>query len=121
MLINCPSCGSENPAHRRYCRKCGRSVGTACPGCTFFNVEGDLFCGGCGAKLETGAGRPAAVASPAASLPLSDDMGLGDGDFRDLLSGGKDAPGEEPPEERMSPSEIDDLFRSMDENNPDGG
>jgi len=83
-------------------------------------VEGDLFCGGCGAKLEAGAGWPAAVASPAASLPLSDDMGLGDGDFRDLLPGGKDAPGEEPPEERMSPSEIDDLFRNMNEDTPDG-
>jgi hypothetical protein len=116
MLINCPSCGSENPAHRRYCRKCGHSVGTACPGCTFFNVEGDLFCGGCGAKLETAARRPVGVASS----PLSDDMGLDDGDFRDLLPGGKDAPGEELPEERVSPSEIDDLFRSMDEIPPEG-
>jgi hypothetical protein len=95
-------------------------VGTACPGCAFFNLEGDLFCGGCGAKLEMGAVRPVAVASPAASLPLSDDMGLGDGDFSDLLPGGNDAPGEKPPEERVSPSEIDDLFRSMDEIPLDG-
>jgi hypothetical protein len=61
-----------------------------------------------------------AVASPTATLPLSDDMGLGDGDFRDLLPGRKDAPEEKPPEERVSPSEIDDLFRSMDEIPPDG-
>jgi len=31
MLMNCPSCGSENAAHRRYCRKCGRAMGASCP------------------------------------------------------------------------------------------
>lgn len=83
MLVNCPSCGSENAAHRRYCRKCGRVMGASCPTCHFFNLSGDSFCGGCGGELMKAEGFQGAAAG--GSLPLADDMGLGEEDFQDLL------------------------------------
>ena len=83
MLVNCPSCGSENAAHRRYCRKCGRAMGASCPTCHFFNLSGDGCCGGCGTEIKRAEERQGAEAG--GNDPLSDDMGLGEEDFQDLL------------------------------------
>ena len=117
MLVNCPGCGSENASHRRYCRSCGRLMGTACPTCSFFNQSGDAFCGGCGGGLDPGNGKGAKPAP--ASFLLTEDMGLGDAEIQELLSEGA-APLEEK-EERMSPSEIESLFEGMEEEGAAGG
>lgn len=121
MLVNCPACGSENVPHRRYCRTCGRAMGTACRTCSFFNQAGDAFCGGCGEGLDPGNGggaKQAAAGAAQSTLFLTDDMGLGDAEIQDLLSEGA-APQEEE-EDRMSPSEIESLFDGIDREGADG-
>ena len=92
MMVNCPSCGSENAAHRRYCRKCGRSMGSACPTCQFFNLTEDAFCGGCGVRLILAEAQAAA-----GRIPLSDDMGIAEEDFQDLLNEHSSSPTITPP------------------------
>ena len=122
MLVNCPACGSENAVHRRYCRTCGRAMGTSCRACSFFNQAGDAFCGGCGEGLAPGSGqeiRPAEAGAAPASLFLTDDMGLGDEEIHGLLSEGT-APPEEGKEDRMSPSEIESLFDGIEREGTDG-
>ena len=49
--MKCPKCQDENPAVRKFCRKCGTKLILACPQCGFENLPDDLFCGGCGNKL----------------------------------------------------------------------
>lgn len=49
--MKCLKCQDENPAVRKFCRKCGTKLILACPQCGFQNLPDDLFCGGCGNKL----------------------------------------------------------------------
>ncbi len=51
MIIDCPNCGSENEARRRFCGECGAALELLCPGCGFSNRAGDRYCGGCGVQL----------------------------------------------------------------------
>ncbi len=60
-VMNCPACGVDNRAGRRFCRKCGAALEYSCAACGAPNDEGDEFCGACGAAL-------AGVATP---QPLS--------------------------------------------------
>jgi class 3 adenylate cyclase len=54
----CPQCGAGNLPERRYCRECGSGLEFRCPACCFANRVGDPRCGGCGAALVDGQGRP---------------------------------------------------------------
>lgn len=49
--MRCPKCQAENPAVRKFCRKCGTKLILVCPQCGFENLSDDLFCGGCGYDL----------------------------------------------------------------------
>src|SRR4051794_19140016 len=65
----CPSCGTENPAGKRFCKECGTPLVAACPSCGAALVGDEKFCGECGAPV-TGArtGAPVEVArEPSAS------------------------------------------------------
>ncbi len=47
----CLGCNCENAWQRRFCRRCGQSLTTACERCQFANGLGDSYCGGCGDEL----------------------------------------------------------------------
>ena len=49
--MNCPSCGTDNPAGNRFCNNCGSELSAACPNCRSSNTPGSQFCGQCGTSL----------------------------------------------------------------------
>ncbi len=59
--MECPSCGAENAATRKFCRACGVGLAPACPACNAPNDPGDRFCGECGASLESAPGSGGAA------------------------------------------------------------
>ena len=50
--MQCPSCSTENPGNRRFCRECGNPLVVVCPACHAVNLPGDKFCGNCGQPVE---------------------------------------------------------------------
>ena len=67
----CPTCGTENPAGKRFCGDCGTQLAAACPSCGATNPPDKRFCGDCGttliatppnASVRAEASAPAAVA-----------------------------------------------------------
>ncbi|MFN2375302.1 MAG: AAA family ATPase [Candidatus Binatia bacterium] len=54
--MNCPSCGHDNRAGRKYCVSCGAALPRPCPACGADCEAGENFCGECG--------EPLAAASP---------------------------------------------------------
>jgi class 3 adenylate cyclase/tetratricopeptide (TPR) repeat protein len=77
--MNCPSCGTLNPAGTKFCGECGTRLAAVCPTCGTPNIAGTKFCGECGTPMAAGAVAPAAgagagagygmAATPAASFP----------------------------------------------------
>ncbi len=63
--MNCPACGSENAATRKFCRACGASLSQVCQRCGTVNDPGDRFCGECGASLTSTTPSDSAIRSPA--------------------------------------------------------
>ncbi len=61
----CPSCGTLNPAGKRFCGDCGAALATGCPTCGATNPPGKRFCGDCGTPLAAGTAATGAPASPA--------------------------------------------------------
>jgi len=47
----CQACGQVNPAARRFCSACGKSLWNVCPDCGAEGLASDAFCGTCGASL----------------------------------------------------------------------
>jgi len=74
--VNCPRCGTENSAGRKFCGECGAGLLQACPACGSAIEPGTKFCGECGTALteaaapRAGAAPPAAAAAPAAERRL---------------------------------------------------
>ncbi|MDP9340741.1 MAG: zinc-ribbon domain-containing protein, partial [Actinomycetota bacterium] len=66
--MNCPNCGFENEAGRKFCGECGSALARLCPSCGAPNAPSMKFCGQCGSAL--GAGAPAAPESPASERRL---------------------------------------------------
>ncbi len=64
--MTCASCGSQNPAGRKFCGECGVRLAVACVTCGAALVDGQKFCGECGAP---------AVASSAAGTPADPQPG----------------------------------------------
>jgi uncharacterized OB-fold protein len=65
----CPSCGTENPAGKKFCGNCGTALAMACESCGSPNPPGNRFCGECGASLSAGP-APAAAREIAAERQL---------------------------------------------------
>ncbi len=60
----CPSCGTENPADKRFCGDCGTPLASGCPTCGAVNPPGKKFCGDCGtALIESATTKTAEVAA----------------------------------------------------------
>jgi class 3 adenylate cyclase/tetratricopeptide (TPR) repeat protein len=73
--MNCPSCGTENEAGRKFCGECGTALAVACASCGTANPPGVKFCGECGASLTSetvvpAEPEPAPVPAPAAERRL---------------------------------------------------
>jgi class 3 adenylate cyclase/tetratricopeptide (TPR) repeat protein len=68
--MNCPSCGAENRAGRKFCAECGSPLSAACPACGAANEPGERFCGECGAALADA--PPPAAAPPPAPEPAAE-------------------------------------------------
>jgi class 3 adenylate cyclase len=49
--MECPTCRTENPPHKKFCRGCGGKLVPVCPQCGSENLPGDKFCGECGQAL----------------------------------------------------------------------
>ena len=49
--MTCPSCGTENPAGKKFCTECGSVLALACPSCGAPLEGSEKFCGECGAVL----------------------------------------------------------------------
>ncbi|MCC6176758.1 MAG: AAA family ATPase [Chloroflexi bacterium] len=49
--MECPDCGADNGASRKFCRACGTALAPTCPACHARNGPGDCFCGECGVPL----------------------------------------------------------------------
>ena len=70
---SCASCGTENPADKRFCGDCGAPLSSGCPSCGASNPPGKRFCGDCGTALGAATGiAPAAVggATPPSASPI---------------------------------------------------
>src|SRR5438034_7320766 len=52
--MDCPACGSENEAARKFCGECGSQLAQICPSCGEPNAPAVKFCGECGAPLAGG-------------------------------------------------------------------
>ncbi|HEY3522753.1 MAG TPA: adenylate/guanylate cyclase domain-containing protein [Candidatus Limnocylindrales bacterium] len=65
--MNCPSCGTENRADRKFCSSCGSPLAVACPSCGTPNLPGERFCGECGTSLTAAA----ALGPTSAAVPSS--------------------------------------------------
>jgi class 3 adenylate cyclase/predicted ATPase len=51
--MDCPGCGTANPAGKRFCGHCGAALPLLCRGCGNKNPAGTSFCGHCGASLSS--------------------------------------------------------------------
>jgi class 3 adenylate cyclase/tetratricopeptide (TPR) repeat protein len=60
--MTCSTCGTVNPAGRKFCGECGTKLAVSCASCGAALDAGQKFCGECGTPV-------AASASPAASAP----------------------------------------------------
>jgi len=49
--VRCSSCGSDNPAGKKFCAECGTALNIHCPKCASENRVNSQFCGDCGAAL----------------------------------------------------------------------
>ncbi len=62
--MNCPNCGFENEAGRKFCGECGSALARPCPSCGTPNAPGMKFCGECGSALEGAAPVARQAAQP---------------------------------------------------------
>ena len=67
--MNCPRCGAENEAGRKFCGECGTPLALACPSCGTANPPSVKFCGECGASLTSEAVAPVELEPAAAPAP----------------------------------------------------
>jgi class 3 adenylate cyclase len=67
VSVNCLSCGQENDRGRRYCSRCGSSLGPLCPHCGAGVEVGDRFCGSCGVALVADLSESQSAAAPIAA------------------------------------------------------
>jgi class 3 adenylate cyclase/predicted ATPase len=63
--VRCSSCGSTNPAGKKFCTECGGALCVPCPKCASENPANSQFCGDCGTALipSTVAGSEKSLAS----------------------------------------------------------
>ena len=68
-MILCSTCGSENPAGKKFCGDCGNALARVCSSCGSPIDADKKFCGDCGAPVDAAPPAPAAP-TPAAERRL---------------------------------------------------
>ena len=53
--MNCPKCGTDNPADAKFCKECGSSFTINCSNCDTELPHDAKFCFSCGAKIDSAA------------------------------------------------------------------
>ena len=132
-MQRCIKCLIDNADHRRFCRRCGSILLVPCGRCGFANSPDDLFCGGCGGRIEVKAdvladlpaseavpvGRQAVPAlpagqaggrqaAPAAGAPK--EQLFSDEDIADLARTQKTSELEKPEKGKLGQDDIDKIF-----------
>jgi class 3 adenylate cyclase/tetratricopeptide (TPR) repeat protein len=69
--MNCPNCGTLNPAGTKFCGECGTRLASVCPTCGTPNTAGTKFCGECGTPMAAGAAPATNAAAPAGGAPAT--------------------------------------------------
>lgn len=54
--MNCPKCGTDNPADAKFCKECGSSFTINCANCDAELPHDAKFCNNCGEKVEAAGG-----------------------------------------------------------------
>jgi class 3 adenylate cyclase/tetratricopeptide (TPR) repeat protein len=68
--MKCDRCQAENPATKKFCRKCGAKLARVCNGCGAQVLPDDQFCGDCGQPLlRSGQGAPIDYSEPHSYTP----------------------------------------------------
>jgi hypothetical protein len=75
--MDCPVCGADNPAGKRFCAHCGAPLVLICPACGSESPPGLRFCGDCGQPL------------PARSLATSSDASTSEASPPTSFAGGR--------------------------------
>jgi eukaryotic-like serine/threonine-protein kinase len=71
-MMNCPTCGHENPDEAKFCMECGAAAGPkTCAQCGRDLPEGAKFCLQCGARVAADQVAAADPAAPTLALPVS--------------------------------------------------
>ncbi len=65
--MRCPTCGTENPASKKFCGDCGSPLSNRCPKCGADSPLDKRFCGDCGTALPANSSTPAPDAATAES------------------------------------------------------
>jgi hypothetical protein len=88
--VNCPSCGTQNAAGKRFCKECGTALALVCPECGAALVGDEKFCGECVTALtaEAAPSTPREPSAPAAERRL---VSVLFADLRMLLGQGRPA------------------------------
>jgi class 3 adenylate cyclase len=78
--MKCPTCQTENPQTKKFCRKCGSRLILLCPQCRSECLPLDEFCGECGHSLNAGAAPPpiSAYAHPPPISTTAKEINLGE-------------------------------------------
>jgi hypothetical protein len=73
--MNCPSCGSENRAGRKFCGECGAPLHARCASCGAENEPTEKFCGNCGValagKVQSGPAKAPAINPPSPNIRVT--------------------------------------------------
>ena len=76
--MNCPSCGSENRAGRKFCGACGAPLNVGCPSCGAGNEPTEKFCGDCGVglagKVQSGSAKAPAINPPSPNIRVRPEL-----------------------------------------------
>jgi class 3 adenylate cyclase/tetratricopeptide (TPR) repeat protein len=71
--MRCSSCGTDNPAGKRFCRECGSAFAVVCATCGAALAGDEKFCGDCGAAVaEVAAGAAPAPAAAIREAPAAE-------------------------------------------------
>ena len=116
-MQRCLKCLIDNADHRRFCRRCGSILMVPCNRCGFANGPDDLFCGGCGGRIEVNgdalADLPASEAVPAGRQPAPGapkEQLFSDEEIADLARTQKTREIEKPEKSKFGQDDIDKIF-----------
>jgi class 3 adenylate cyclase len=127
--MRCSTCGSENPANKKFCGDCGAVLQRRCPQCGAEKLPGKRFCGDCGSELSDAVYRnrshrakktlPTSMlrtSQPRTKRPKADPGSVvADGERRQLTVMFCDLVGSTAISRQLDPEELRDVIRNYHE------